>query len=425
VKRIAVTGLGCLSSLGLGKKDNLIGLRDQKINFKKASGHEILENDYYIHKAKDFDLNNFIDRKFLNDLEIWKEGDSVKDLYYLLLSVKLALEDSQLKYDPIKNDIGIIAAHENPGIDQYILKLIDSMYAILEEPGKGKISKATLFNKLIPKFLKSTFELQSFMFLHHLSKIFSLHGYSLFINNACASGLYGIEAAAQIIKTGKCPAIVVVAADTVDFLKQVWFEKLNMYNKKGIIEPFSKNSNGFVLGEGAAAIVLEDFQFAEQRKARIYAEYLGSSFCSEGWKVTIPAVWSDFYKNVIKDSLKSSKIKSEMVDVISPHGIGVSVVDSYESEAIKKIFGPKTNQPLVVPFKPYIGHTLGANAILETVFLLLCMHNEFIPAVLNKNSFDSDLNMPRKNQKISFNIGMKSCCAFGGYMGSCIFKKVS
>jgi len=423
-KRVVITGVGCLSSLGIGKDENWSAFERCKINIRKIIDRDPLRKTYYAYKAKTFNIMDFIDGKLLKDIEFWKEGERVRDLYYLALGVKLALEDSKLEYDKEKNRIGIVAMHENPGVDQYILKLIDEIVKVFKKRCSIGLTKSSLIKELIPKFLKPTFEIQSFMFSHHLSKIFSLHGYSLFINNACASGLYGVETAAQIIKTGKCSAVVVAVADTVDVFKQIWFEKLGMYSKDRSIKPFSNNANGFILGEGAAAIVLEDLEFARKRNASIYAEYLGGSFFSEGWKVTIPAVWSDFYEMVIRRSLKVSNLKKNMVDVFSPHGIGVSVVDNYESKAIKKIFGPKETQPLIIPFKPYIGHTLGANALLETIFLILCMNNNFIPSVWNRKSYHTELNIPKKKVRALFNVAMKTCCAFGGYLGACVFKRL-
>jgi 3-oxoacyl-(acyl-carrier-protein) synthase len=421
-KRVVITGIGCLSSLGLGKNNNWEGLINHKINPQKIAEEEPLKKIYYAHKAENFDIKNFIDKKLIKDLENWKEGERVIDLEYLILAVKLALEDSRLSYDKEENRIGIIAMHENPGIDQFVLKISNELFEFFRK--KSKLTKQSLFEENIFKFNKSIFELQTFMLLHHLAKIFSFRGYSLFINNACASGLYGIEAASQAIKSNKCPAAIVVAADTVDIFKQLWFEKLGMHSKSNRTKPFSRKADGFVLGEGAAALVLEDFEFAKKRGAFIYGEYLGGSYFLEGWKITIPAVWSNFYERTIRESLKMSNIKEKKVDIFSPHGIGVPVVDRYEARTIRKIFGQRESQPLITPFKPYIGHTLGVNTLLETIFLLLCLNNNFVPSVYNYEGLVSDLNIPKTDTHTSLGIGVKTCCGFGGYLGCCVFKKI-
>lgn len=420
-KRVVITGIGCMSSLGLGKEENWEALLNHKKTRKRITEREFVDKSYYAYKSKEFKLNKFINEEILKDIENWKEGERGKDLEFLIMGIHLALEDSKLKYNKTNNDVGIVAMHENPGLNQYVLNLSSDLFEYFNR--HKKVDKSVFFNRIISRFTKSTFELQTFMFLYHLAKVFSLHGASFFINNACASGLYGIEMAANLIRSNKCNAVVVAAADTLDFLKQIWFEKLGMYSKKGKITPFSQKSDGFVLGEGGGALILENFEYAKRRGASIYAEYKGGSFCLEGWKITIPAVWSDFYEKVISNSIKISKIKKDGIDLISPHGVGVSIVDKYEQKSIRKVFGIKKS-PYLLPFKPAIGHTLGTNNIIETIFLLLCMKNNKIPGAYYTNDLYPGLNIPTTNISGSFNIGVKTCCAFGGYLASCVFEKI-
>jgi 3-oxoacyl-[acyl-carrier-protein] synthase II len=363
----------------------------------------------------------------LQEIEIWKEAEEDRDLEYLLAAVKLALDDSGLKYNRENNNIGLFITDEHPNFEPFCERIILETLAYLKNnlPTSKKFSKKKLLEYLYKKCVKSGYNLQTFMYLHLVAKAFGFHGFSLYNNNACASGLFALESAARQIKYGGSTIAIVAGGDyPVNIYKYLWFKEQNLYAQDGKIKPFSKDANGIVFGDGASAIVLEDLEHAQKRDAHIYAEYLGSGFHLEGWKVVIPDICGDSYYLALKEALENSNVKPSDVDLINPHGVGIKITDTYEAKAINRIFG--TRGPLVTAFKPYVGHNLGGSALIETIILLLSLQNNFIPPTLNSSEIFPNTQVKLVTEKISIELKtvMKMSCGFAGYNGVVVFKKL-
>jgi len=429
-KRIAITGLGPLSAISTGKQAlwNAILERKTGLSLDNYKVDSKTLNSYYVHRIKDFDINNFgIDQNILKDIKAWKGQQESLDLFYLLAVVKLALDDARINYlDTNKTKgVGLVLTHENPGLDQFYEEVINESYDLLRLGDGKNISKKEYFTEFYKRFDKRGYDLQTFMFIFHVAKVFNIHSYSIFLCNACASGLFALETAADIIRSGKCDSVVVAGSDHTSIFKHLWFKNLDMYAEDGKTKPFAKNRNGFVTGDGGAGIVLEGLDSALKRKAHIYAEYLGGGFHLEGWKVAVPDMASDSYKIAIETAIKNSNIAKEEVDLIVPHGVGTQVTDAYEAKAITSVFGKNPKKPLISAFKPYTGHNLGSTALLETVILLMAMENNLVPPTLNCNDVDLKLNIEpvKELTKADLKTVMKTACGFAGYNASVIFKK--
>ncbi|MBI5056890.1 MAG: hypothetical protein HZB61_09785 [Nitrospirae bacterium] len=425
--RVVITGIGPFSSIGFGKEQTWQSLIKGKTGLTKedyfVNGEKV--GSYYQHKITGFDINTFgIDKDMLEDIRNWKGQGEALDLFYLMAGVKLALDDSGLEYTSKDNNsrVGLVLTHEHPGSDQFYEDIINESYELSQQ----NKSKRDYFNTISARFLKRGYELQTFMFLFHIAKTFNIHGYSLFLNNACASGLYAIEAASDIIKSGKCDKVIVAAADHGSMFKYLWFKEMGMYPKDGKIKPFDKNRDGFIAGDGGAGIVLEHLDSALKRKAHIYAEYIGGGFSLEGWKVTIPDMSNTSYEIAILDAIRTSKIRKEKIDLIMPHGVGTKVTDAYEAKAIEAIFGKNPKKPLISAVKPYIGHNLGGTALLETTILLMTLENNVVLPTLNNIEVDTSLsiNLVKKKKMTKLRTVMKTACGFAGYNAACIFRKI-
>lgn len=428
-KRIAITGIGPLTSIGLDKSTlwrSLIkgktGLTKERVKLKK----ELIE-EFFVHRIKNFDINKFdINKNILKDIALWKGEEGPIDLYLLMAAAKLALDDARIDNNVIKRDkVGLILTHENPGLDQFYWQIINEF---VSNKGTKELRNAKdfFFKKFYNKFEKRGYELQTFMFLFHIAKALNINGYSLFLNNACASGLYALEAGADAIRSGKCLAVVIVAADYGSIFKNLWFKKAGVYPKDGKTKPFSKNADGFVSGDAGAGVVLEGIESAKKRKAYIYAEYAGSSFSIDPWKVTIPNMLSQNYQNVILNAIQNSDCKKSEIDLVVPHGVGMSVTDAFEAKAITDVFGENTDKPLITAFKPYIGHCLGASALIETIILLLAIQNELIPPTLNCAELNPKLHLKlvTKPTRLKLNNVLQMACGFAGFNGAVVFRKI-
>jgi len=427
-KRIAVTGLGPISSAGIGCGAMWDSILNKRLNLVKEtySIDDEKWGEFYLHKIRDFNIGDFglpdKNFEFIKNMRTVKREDT--DLYYLLAVVKLAIDDSKLRYDPEHNDIGLMLTHENPGMEVFFEELIDMAYELFGKNKDKDISKLTLAKELYESGCEGRgYNLQTFTYLFSAAKVFDIHGHSLFINNACASGLFAIDAAARQIREGVSPAVIVAGADNPNkIFKYLWFRKKGLYAEDGIIRPFSSDANGIVFGDGGAALVLEDMDHARKRGAKIYAEYLGGGFSLEGWKITVPNIADDFYTRSFKRALDIAGVKADEIDFVNPHGVGMKVTDTYEADTINRIF--KDKKPLISAFKPLVGHNLGGSALLETVIALLSLKNNTIPATLNCENPNKKIgfDLVKENLKTHMNVIAKMSCGFAGFNGVCIFK---
>lgn len=424
-RRIVITGIGPLAANGMGKEDFWNSILLEKVNIEKENFliNDELIDSYYLHKIKSLDLGELdIGEESLEAISQWKNGDEDVDLCYFLSVIKLALQDSDLKYNQDINNIALVLGHGNPGLEQFWEKNFNDTYTIFQN--NKHLNKYQYFEIFYKTFVKNSYDLQAYMYLFHVAKTFHFHGHQLYLNNACSSGLFALEAASELIKSRKSNIVIIASAGRSRYYKYRWFKDTGYpYAEDGLIKPFDKNANGLVLGDGGVGMVIEDLEHALSRKARIYGEYLGGSFNSEAWKVTLPAVNDSFYESVIRDALIFSDSKTKEIDLINPHGTGLRVVDKYEAKAINSVF--KNCKPFISAFKPYIGHCIGGSALIETAILLLSLKKGIIPATLNYREPDTKLNLnvvsERTNQKL--NKVMKTCCAIAGFNAAVVFGK--
>lgn len=425
-RRVVITGVGPLTSVGIGQENLWNAILAKKTNVEKEE-HSIdgkVLDSFYLHRVKDFSIESMgIDKEKLDLIRQWKNGEEDVDLNYLLAAIKLAFEDSKLKYDENSNNISFVIGHGNPGLEQFWEKNFNETYKIFHN--NVNLDKQKYFDIYYKTFVKSSYDLQTYMYLFHIARTFQLHGLQLYLNNACSSGLYGLEVAREIIKQNQSDVVVIASAGRSRYYKYLWFKEAGYpYAKDGLVKPFDKNADGIVLGDGAAGIILEDMEHAISRKAKIYAEYLGGSFNSEAWKVTLPAVNEFHYKNVINNALATSNTRLDEIDLINPHGTGLTVVDKYEANAINAVF--KNNKPLVTAFKPYIGHCIGGSALMEAVILLMSLQHGIVPATLNFKETNPKYNIDilKQHEKRALKKVMKICCAIAGFNAAVVFEKI-
>ena len=425
-KRIVITGVGPILPAGIGKNALLNGIIEKRTGLQcvRCCLDKKKWIEFYLHKVENFDLKSFnINPADLNYIFTWKGQKENSDLNFILAAIKLALDDSRINYENATGSIGLVISHENPTLEQLLEEVFNESYKL--NRGKLKLTKKGFFNKLFLKTVKTAYETQSFMLLFHSARIFKIHRYSLCINNACASGLYALEAASDMIKLGKVSKVIVAGGDCPGVFKHLWFKTIGMYEEDGRTKPFSKKAKGFVMGEGATALILEDFESAKKRGAHIYAEYLGGGFRLEGWKVTLPAITENYLIDSINDSFRESHLRRDDIDLICTHGAGTITSDYYEARAIERVFGKSSKIP-VTALKPYVGHNLGGCTLIELAILLISMQNNYIPPILNLDESDNkyNLNLVMREEKTKFDTILKICCAFAGYNAAAVFKRI-
>ena len=427
--RVVITGIGPICSLGFGKDEVWDSILKTRLNLIKTS-YEINGEkwgDFFIHKMKNFNIDDFKLPKqnfnFVDNIRGFKDGDI--DLYYFLAVVKLAMESSGLTYNHDDNDVGLVLTQENPGVESFFDTVIDSAHDFLNtRKDAAAATKLQIAQGLYQQCEEPGYSLQTFSYIYSVAKVFDMHGSSLFINNACASGLFAIEAASNQLRSGANSAVVVAAIENpTKIYKYLWFKKNGLYAEDGITRPYSKETSGIVFGDGGCALVMETLENAKKRGAHVYGEYMGGGFSLEGWKIMVPNITEDFYSRSFKKALKNANVKPEDIDFVNPHGVGMKITDTYEATTINNVFGSR--KPLVSAFKPLIGHNLGGSALLETAISLMALENNIVPATLNCENPNPKLNLEivRENRHVDLNMVSKMSCGFAGFSGVSIFKK--
>jgi len=294
-----------------------------------------------------------------------------RDLAYALLAIETALADAKLEFDPEDNTIGVIQAFEAAGVERTVGRLFEMMGMPLPSDGPPRV-----YEFLAPYFYNS----QPFLYVHLVGKAFRFHGFSTSVHNACSSGAFAIETAAQHIRSGRAEVMVVAGAEAFDTAVRLeWFRRLDLYARDGVMRPFDANPSGFYVGEGGAAIVLESAAHAQHRGATPYGRYVGGAFAQQGWKQTIPDVRSARLRDVIIQALSAGGTTPEGVDLVVPHGAATLLSDGYEAACVEQALTGRTSGAVATVFKPSVGHMLAASGIVETVCALLALKHQAVP----------------------------------------------
>lgn len=273
VKQALITGRGVLAATGMGVEEvwqAVLAGRTRVTEVDYAPGGQPWVS-YPCHAIGPLPVREWVTADGLAFLaEHGMAAD--RDFSYLLAASRLALADSGLTYDRHDNRVGLVIAHENPGVVALVDRLLEVWCA---DPGPDRRLTGANPADLFRHFGGPFFRLQTFPHLFFLARILGLHGPTLIVNNSCASGLYALEAARQMIAAGQADAVLVVAADHAHATEYLWLRGEGFASPSGLIRPFDRRRDGAVLGDGAAAVVLESPAAARRRGAAPLAVYRG------------------------------------------------------------------------------------------------------------------------------------------------------
>ena len=332
-----------------------------------------------------------------------------RELAYALLAIELALDDAGL--DPGDNGkrVGAVQVFEAPGVEGTVSHLFRLM-SMPPPPG----APPKLYDHLASYF----YSMQPFHFVHLMGKAFGLHGFSTSVHNACSSGLFAMEIAAQQIRAGNADAMIVVGGEAFETAVRLeWFRRLEMYASDTCMRPFDAESCGFYVGEGAGAIVLEAEELAARRGAKPYAAYLGGAHAQQAWKQTIPDVRALRLRDVITEALTRASVSPADLDLIVPHGAGTMLCDGYEASCLAGALGDAQTSAVATVFKPNLGHMLAASGITETICALLAMKHGRVPATLGSRADRVKLAVPLVTESVTHPIRLilKMSTGFTGH----------
>lgn len=409
MRRVVVTGIGMINSLGLNREDSFRAIIEGKCGIKTISSFDASEFPVKIAaEITDFDPNSVMDAKEV------KKADR-----FIQLGIKASKEAME--------DSGLVDSQKNLLVDGERFG-ISSASGI---GGLGNIEKNSVINfekgprRISPFFIPSALVN---MLGGFISIDFSLKGPNLASVTACAAGTHGIIEAAKTIMLNSADRMLVVAAESaicgVGIGGFAAMKALCDRNDEPQLasRPFDAERSGFVMGEGAAALVLEDYEIAKARGAKIYAELVGFGESGDANHITTPAPEGEGAYRAMKAALTMANTQ---VDYINAHGTSTKYNDYYETLALKKVFNGSV--PPVSSTKGQIGHCLGAAGGLEAVISIMAMQKGILPPTINQTQKDPDCDLdyiPNIAREAKIDTIMSNSFGFGGTNGVVIFKRV-
>lgn len=414
---VVVTGLGPVTSIGVGNEalwSSLVAGRSHVVTRKMPVGIGQFVDMLVAAMPPTGNVPGLdVHLEYLNE----QDCPFYRDLAYSLLAAQLALSDAGLAYDRDHNRLGAIQAFEAPGVERTVIKLLELFAGPLPSDGPPPV-----YDLLAPSFYNS----QAFLYVHVLGKALGLRGFSTSVHNACASGAFAIEIAAQQIRTSRAEAMLVVGGEAFDTAVRLeWFRRLELYAHDATFRPFDEKPSGFYVGEGAGAVVLESAAHAARRGADPYAVYAGGAFAHQAFKQTIPDVRAARLSQVIRQALERAGISHYDLDLIVPHGAGTSLSDGYEAACLAEALKGTREHAVATAFKPHVGHMLAAGSIVETICGLLAMKHQVIPATLHTRPERVKLAVPLITSTTSrpINTLMKLSTGFTGHDAASVFRR--
>jgi len=411
VKRVVVTGLGMINALGNDKESSFQAMLDGKCGIDTVTLFDPSQLSVQIAgEVKDFDP-----KTVMNPKEV-KKADRFIQLG--LKAAQEAMEDANLDLESIDMDrFGVSSAAGIGGLPN-----IEANSIVAENRGPRRISPFFIPSSLINM-------LGGFVSIEH-----GLRGPNLSSVTACAAGTHAVSEAVKTIMLDGADKMMVIGAESaictagIGGFASMKALSTNNENPKEASRPFDADRNGFVMGEGAGALILEDYESAKARGAKIYGEVIGFGESGDASHITSPAQHGPLRAMKAAISMaKKSQGEDLKIDYVNAHGTSTPANDKNETSALKEAFGGKENCPPVSSIKGQIGHCLGAAGAIEAVVCLMSMRDSVIPPTINYTTPDPvcDLDyVPNEARKADINIAMSNSFGFGGTNGVLIFKKV-
>jgi 3-oxoacyl-[acyl-carrier-protein] synthase II len=261
---------------------------------------------------------------------------------------------------------------------------------------------------------------------------YNLEGPNFTTSSACSSSAFAIALGYDAIKSGRADMMIVGGADSIinkeeiEGFNEIYALSVQNDKPEKASCPFSKNRDGFVIGEGAGIMILESEESAKKRGAKIYAELADYAFTNESYNIMAPKPDGEGMADTMETALQNAGISKDEVGYINAHGTSTMLNDMYETMAIKKVFGDKAYHIPVSSTKSMTGHTIGAAGAIEGVLSVLAIHDGIVPPTINYDEPDPELDLdyvPNKARKQDIKVALSNSFAFGGHNASLVFKK--
>lgn len=417
LKRVVVTGLGAITPLGNNVEETWKNMTAGVSGAVPITHFDAsLFKTRFACEVKGFNAADFgIDRKESRKMDLYTQ--------YAIASAKMAVEDSGINLETVdKNRVGVVF-----GVG------IGGIHTFEEEAGAYALTGAKLGPKYNPFFIpKMIADIAS----GHISIMYGFHGPNYTTTSACASSTNALADAFNLIRLGKANIILSGGAEAA-----IWPAGVGGFNAMKALStrnddyehasrPFSASRDGFVMGEGAGCLVLEELEHAKARGARIYAEVAGAGMSADAYHITASHPEGLGAKLVMERALEDAGMRPEDIDYINVHGTSTHVGDISEAKAIKEVFGDYVYKLNISSTKSMTGHLLGAAGAVEAIACVKTVENDIVPPTINHQEDDKDEEIDY-NLNFTFNTAQKrtvraalsNTFGFGGHNACIIVKK--
>ena len=409
-RRVVVTGLGVVSPVGNTKDEFWTSLVNGTNGVGPMKSFDCRDYTSRIAgEVKDFIPHPFIPKKELRRME--------KFVQFAVTAAKEAVDDSGLdieKEDPF--NIGVLVGS---GIGS--LRIIEEQHKVILEKGPSRITPF-----LIPMLIVN-------MASGHISIMLKVKGPNSCTTTACAAGSHAIGNALRIIQNGEADVMITGGTEScITALGVGGFCALRALSTRNdepqkASRPFDKDRDGFVMGEGSGIVILEEYEHAKKRNAKIYAEVVGFGMSGDGYHMTAPDPSAEAPARCMAKALEDGGIEPKEVSYINAHGTSTELNDKVETLAIKKVFGDHAKKLPISSTKSMTGHLLGAAGGVEFIACCLTIKNSIIPPTINYEIPDPNCDLdyvPNKAREAKVNVVLSNSLGFGGHNATLCLKKI-
>ncbi|HEY9322874.1 MAG TPA: beta-ketoacyl-ACP synthase II [Candidatus Methylopumilus sp.] len=407
-RRVVVTGLGLITPVGIGVKESWANIINGQSGIDKITKFDCSTFPSQIAgEVKNFDPLTYIPPKDARRMDTF--------IQFGIAAGIEAFKDSGIEVNDNNSErIGVSVGSGIGGIN-----LIESTSDVFDEGGVRKVS---------PFFIPGTI---INMISGNLSIMLNLKGPNVSIVTACTTGTHSIGDAARMIEYGDADAMLAGGSEAaITELSVAGFSAAKALSSrnddpKTASRPWDKDRDGFVIGEGAGVMVLEEYEHAKRRGAKIYAELSGYGMSADAYHITAPNM--DGPSRSIVNALKNANVNTDNVQYINAHGTSTPLGDLNETNAIKATFGDFAKKLVVNSTKSMTGHLLGGAGGIESVFTVLAIHNQISPPTINIFNQDPECDLDycaNEARSMKIDVALKNNFGFGGTNGSLVFKKI-
>tara|TARA_B100000809_G_scaffold55932_2_gene51866 strand:- start:2319 stop:3569 length:1251 start_codon:yes stop_codon:yes gene_type:complete len=413
LKRVVVTGLGALTPIGNNVGDFWKGLASGKSGGAPVTYFDTSKfKTKFACELKNFDISNFLDRKEQRRMDRFTQ--------YAMVSTEEAINDSGLDLDSIdKLRVGVIWGAGIGGIETFQNETLNFA------AGDGTPRFNPFF---IPKMIGDIAP-------GYISIKYGFMGPNYTTVSACASSANALADSLNYIRLGHCDIIVSGGSEAgINITGMGGFSAMRALSTRNdspltASRPFDATRDGFVIGEGSGTLILEEYEHAKARGAKIYAELIGAGLSCDAYHITAPHPEGSGVKAVMRNCLNDAKIKANEIDVINTHGTSTPLGDVAELKAISNVFGEHAPNININSTKSMTGHMLGASGAIEAISVILSIQNKLVPPTINHKNIDENINQNlnltlNTAQNREINIAMSNTFGFGGHNVCVVFKKV-